>query len=87
VFPRRATTIAAVAAVCLASAPPAVARPATRPASGYAVCSVFRTVVRPTWSPGPGGIYRRTAYRKPYAATVTFSYEDSSSSRAAAARR
>ncbi|MEV7092276.1 hypothetical protein AB0M80_05485 [Amycolatopsis sp. NPDC051045] len=82
-FPGRATTIAAVAAVFLASAAPADARPA----GGYGVCSVFRTVTWHSWSPGPGGTYRPTPYRKPYAFTVTFSYELSSSSRAAASRR
>jgi hypothetical protein len=76
-------TVAAVAAVVFASAPPA----AVRPAAGYAVCSVFRTVTRHSWTPGPGGTYRPTAYRKPYAATVTFAYAVSSSSRAAASRR
>ncbi|WP_225440068.1 hypothetical protein [Amycolatopsis eburnea] len=74
-------TTAAVAAVLLAVAPPAAAGP------GYTVCSVVRTVARLGWSAGADGIYRVTAYQRPYTITVVLPYELSSSSRASASRR
>ncbi|RSD14293.1 hypothetical protein EIY87_27850 [Amycolatopsis eburnea] len=70
-----------MAAVLLAVAPPAAAGP------GYTVCSVVRTVARLGWSAGADGIYRVTAYQRPYTITVVLPYELSSSSRASASRR
>ncbi|WP_290049502.1 hypothetical protein [Amycolatopsis solani] len=78
------TTAAAVAVVLLAVAPPASARPAP---PDYAVCSVVRTVVMLGWSAGADGIHRVTASPRPYAVTVAFPYELSSSNRFSASRR
>ncbi|UOX88759.1 hypothetical protein MUY14_45045 [Amycolatopsis sp. FBCC-B4732] len=75
---------AAVAAVLLAGAPPASARPAP---AGHARCSVVRTVTVLGWTAGADGIYRVTAQYRPYALTVVFPYELSSSSLASASRR
>ncbi|MEU8637006.1 hypothetical protein AB0C38_32945 [Amycolatopsis sp. NPDC048633] len=66
--PGRATTLAAVAAVLLASAPPAAAESAP----AYAELSVVRTIAWLTWSAGPDGTYRATTYHKPYAIKVVF---------------
>ncbi|MDQ7804882.1 hypothetical protein Q5425_14145 [Amycolatopsis sp. A133] len=71
-LPRRATAIAAAAAVLLASAPAATARAAGPPAAGYSACSVFRTIVRYGWSAGADGRYRPTTYHKVYAFSVVF---------------
>ncbi|WP_284744267.1 hypothetical protein [Amycolatopsis sp. RTGN1] len=67
-LPGRATTLAAVAAVLLASAPPAAAQPAP----AYAELSVIRTIAWHSWSPGPDGTYRATTFLRPYTVTVVF---------------
>ncbi|MEV6640329.1 hypothetical protein [Amycolatopsis sp. NPDC051371] len=64
----RATTLAAVAAVLLASAPPAAAQPAP----AYAESSVVRTIAWYSWSAGPDGRYRVTVLLRPYAFKVVF---------------
>jgi len=68
VFPRRATTIAAVAAVLLTSAPAAQARPAGTLTVSY----VLETVTRLHWSADADGRYRVTTYRELSAFKVVF---------------
>ncbi|SEF26616.1 hypothetical protein SAMN05421837_103415 [Amycolatopsis pretoriensis] len=82
-FRGRAWTLAAVAAVSFASAPPAAAE-----SPGYAVHVVVRTIAWRSWSAGPDGTYRATTYRKPYAVSVPYIVSVlSSSSRVSASRR
>jgi hypothetical protein len=68
VLPGRARTLAAVAAVLLASAPAAAAE--STPA--YAELSVVRTIAWRSWSAGPDGRYRATTYLRAYAVKVVF---------------
>ena len=83
-LPGRATTLAAVAAVLLASAPPAAAEPAP----AYAELSVIRTIAWLSWSAGPDGTYRATTYHRPYAFEVPYvAGLLSASNRASASRR
>ncbi len=65
---RRATTIAAVAAALLASAPAATARTA----AGYRTCSVLHTIAWHSWVVGSDGRYHPVTFRKPYAFSVVF---------------
>ncbi len=82
-FRGRAWTLAAVAAVFLASAPPAAAG-----SPGCAVSTVVRTIAWRSWSAGPDGTYRATTYRKLYVVHVPYVVGVlSASSRASASRR
>ncbi|MGW3958548.1 hypothetical protein ACWED2_01920 [Amycolatopsis sp. NPDC005003] len=69
---RRATTIAAVAAVLLTSAPAATARAAGPAAVGYRACSLVRTIAWHTWVAGADGRYHPGTVRRPYPFSVVF---------------
>lgn len=69
---RRATTIAAVAAVLLTSAPAATARAAGSAPVGYRACSLVRTIAWHSWVAGADGLYRPVTIHRPYALTVVF---------------
>jgi hypothetical protein len=83
----RARIAAAVAALLLAGAPAAEARPLP---DGYVVTHVVGTVTRYHWSAGADGTYRAVASREPHSLTVVFATAQASlsaSSRASASRR
>jgi hypothetical protein len=69
---RRARTVAAAAAVLLASAPAAPARATDPPAVGYRACSVVRTLARHGWTAGTDGRYHPVTVHLPYAFRVVF---------------
>ena len=69
---RRATTIAAVAAVLLTSAPAATARAAGSAPVGYRACSLVRTIAWHGWAVDADGRYHPVTFRKPYAFSVVF---------------
>lgn len=71
-MPTRARTAAAVAALLLAGAPAAEARPAESFPAGYAVSHVLDVVTRYHWSVGADGTYRVLPYREVYSFAVVF---------------